>query len=631
MHRERVLAERQGTRFSFWRRRGGSPILSSMSGQRSIAAATLAVTLLMPQTAGAATLEEVAVLAQTGAVELASHLVEREQPSLAENPVEWLRWERARLELYRARRAWALLTERVVRLPADVPAPFRLWAKRLQVEAFLEQEKGEEARELLRELIWGNGNPAPTPDQLTDWRRLVIRSYLVDGSIEDAQIAMLRYRQDYGDGSDEWRLLQAQVMLRAGATSEVPGLLDKVGGIEARTLVLLAQLRSGDQRPAAVAHEARKLSEDAKLTPSQRIQVWALAAEAAETASDAVGRAQALEHALLQPGAVAQLAGVLRVDADALWDAYLAYGQAAGNQEQLLVGQDQAWFAKAGEFAKRYPLRARSMYVVVALNGLDAETRALAHLQLAQSLTAIEGGDLLLRRLYLESKRFARLDGVPEPIRHRMVDLALASSEVGLASRLMRGLATPPAGLERVEWQMRRARVLILAGEPDEGVELLATLLRETPQFETAVLDRLLQVIFDLQTIGRHADALQLFSDLARKSLDDQRRRELLFWMADSHRERGQHELAAHHYLQSATLVDLFSMDRWAQTARYQAARELASAHLYVDARRLFHGLLNATRDPSRRAVLQREIQQLQLKEQALEAKGVGAVTAARP
>lgn len=590
-----------------------------------------AVAGLRPGVGVGATVEDVAVMARSGAAELAAYLVDHNQPALAQDPAEWLRWEQARLELYHARGAWGALTDRVERLPAEIPVDFRFWAKRLQVEAFVAQEQGGEARNLLRQLIWYTGIHQPKADQLSDWRRLVIRSYLADGLVDDARLALLRYRQDYGAGRDEWRLLQAQVMLRAGAPGEVPGLLEPVGGVEARILVLLAQLRNGDQRAPVVADAARHLTEDGTLTPAHRIQAWALAAEAAKVTQDAVGRAQALEHALMQPGAVAELAGVLPVDADALWDAYLDYGQAAGNAEQLLVGQDQAWFDKAGEFTQRYPLRARAMYVVVALHGLAAETRAQAHLYLAQSLAAIEGGQRLLRRLYLEARRFARLDGVPEPIRHRLVDLALAESEVGLAARLMRGLTPPPAALERVEWQLRGARVSILAGEPEAGVRQLETLLSESPQLEMAVFDRLLQVIFDLQTIGYHDEALQLFAALSRQALDDQRRRELLFWMADSYREQRRHELAAHHYLQSAGLVDPFSMDPWAQTARYQAARELRQARLFADARRLFQGLLNATRDPSRRAVLQRELHQLQLEEQAPPSSGTAAVTTARP
>jgi tetratricopeptide (TPR) repeat protein len=182
----------------------------------------------------------------------------------------------------------------------------------------------------------------------------------------------------------------------------------------------------------------------------------------------------------------------------------------------------------------------------------------------------------------------------------------------------MRGLTTPPAGLDRIDWEMRRARVLILGGAPRDGARVVNQLIETTPTFENATLDRLLQVIFDLQTVGLHDEALTLFGQIDDKPLDGQRRRELLFWMADSHRALGRHQESAFHYLRSATLLDPFSMDRWAQTARYQAARELAAAELYEDAQRLFRSLLNATKDTGRRAVLRREIQQLQLKQRTM-------------
>jgi hypothetical protein len=55
------------------------------------------------------------------------------------------------------------------------------------------------------------------------------------------------------------------------------------------------------------------------------------------------------------------------------------------------------------------------------------------------------------------------------------------------------------------------------------------------------------------------------------------------------------------------------SQDPWGQTARYQAAKALAQAGLIEDANTLYNGLLKSTDDPARRAVLQREIQQLWL------------------
>ena len=70
---------------------------------------------------------------------------------------------------------------------------------------------------------------------------------------------------------------------------------------------------------------------------------------------------------------------------------------------------------------------------------------------------------------------------------------------------------------------------------------------------------------------------------------------------------------AAYLYLKSATLQDPMAMDPWAQTARYHAAKMLAEAGLVEDARQIYSSLLRATRDASRRAVLENEIQRLHL------------------
>jgi len=54
-------------------------------------------------------------------------------------------------------------------------------------------------------------------------------------------------------------------------------------------------------------------------------------------------------------------------------------------------------------------------------------------------------------------------------------------------------------------------------------------------------------------------------------------------------------------------------MDPWAQTARYRAAKVLVEAGLLEDARQIYASLLHATRDASRKAVLNNEIQRLHL------------------
>jgi tetratricopeptide (TPR) repeat protein len=123
----------------------------------------------------------------------------------------------------------------------------------------------------------------------------------------------------------------------------------------------------------------------------------------------------------------------------------------------------------------------------------------------------------------------------------------------------------------------------------------------------------LLQVVFDLQTVQQHRQALMLFDKLLEKELALQQRRELLFWMADSLQALENYQQAAYLYLKSATLTEPAAMDPWAQTARYRAAKALAEAGLLEDARRIYNGLLRATDDASRKAVLENEIQRLHL------------------
>ena len=128
-----------------------------------------------------------------------------------------------------------------------------------------------------------------------------------------------------------------------------------------------------------------------------------------------------------------------------------------------------------------------------------------------------------------------------------------------------------------------------------------------------AQVDRLLQVIFDLQTLESHSQAIKLLQKVLVKSQDAVVQREIFFWIADSYKANENHMLAARHYMKSATHIAEKDMDPWAQTARYQAAVSLAKAGLLNDARTMYKQLLEVTKEPARRAVLRHELQKLWL------------------
>ncbi len=562
-------------------------------------------------------LAEISELARAGAPQLALRRLDVLQPGYREDPVAWMSYERERIYLLRAQGRHADLDQRLQQLPEGLSANFRRWALNEWALALLEQGQSEAARARLRGLLW-NGEDALPVEQRAHWRRMIIRSYLQEDALDDARSAMIRYQQDFGDAGLEWNLLRAQVLLRTERFDEVPAVLEGHKDMRAKALVVLAQWRGGHTEAQAVYDSARALAQHKGATDEQQGLAWAVALDAARRLAPLI-LIDTLEHALALPLDGAVDARLFDRDPELLWEAYLDYGQYISNQEQRLLGSDEDWYFPAMEILESDSLRARVMLAVLSQYGSSAHRRELAHDYLVSLLEALAHGERLVQRLYLESQRFADHERLPRVIRYRLIDTALETGDLDLASRLMAGLEEPPQGTDAVKWALRRARVAIHTARPDEGAAVLASVLETGVELAEAQLDRWVQVVFDLQTVQAHRQALTLFDALLERELSPQRRRELLFWQADSWRALKDPAQAAYLYLRSATLPDAAAMDPWAQTARYHAAQALAEAGLLGDARRLYQALLNSTQEPGRRAVLRNEIQRLQLQATAME------------
>jgi len=557
-------------------------------------------------------LQELVQLARAGAPQLALRRMDAEQPAADQDLVQWTAWEQERLQILASQGLDASLIDRVKRLPAGVDARFHRQALSLKADAQLRTGQAQDARATVRTLLWSHATEADKRS-LARWRRLVVRSYLLEAKIEDARLALLRYRQDFGNEDPQWRWLSARVMLQGGHADSAVRLLQQDETPQGRFLRYAAQLKASPQQAAEVEKLALGQAQQAA-TPQLQSAFWGLAARAAGQAGQPRRQIEYLEHALALPFDQELMHGVLVLDADQLWDAWLQQGKRIGNREQKLLGNDEDWYFPATEAVEKDPLRARVLFAVLSEFGSDVRHRSLAHEYLVGMLDDLPGAKRLVRRLYLESRHFADVDRLPPVIRYRLIDEALEAGELNTASRLMDGLAEPPAGADRFAWNLRRARVAIFTGKVDAGVKILEQQLA-APAADRAPenTDRLLQVVFDLQTLQAHRQALQLFTALLDKPLEPQQRRELLFWMADSLQALEQYEQAAYLYLKSATLTDVTAMDPWAQTARYHAAQALVEAGLLEDARQIYTSLLHATRDASRKAVLQNEIQRLYL------------------
>jgi hypothetical protein len=560
----------------------------------------------VPCAHAAADLERVESLVQGGAPRLALSVIEREQPPPSDPA--WAVWERVRFATYHTLQDWAALSRRVEKLPADVAPEFRRYAMLQAADAYTRQNNARAARRVLRQLLWVE---PLEPAQAAQARRLVIRSYLAEDNLDDALTALARYREELGAGSEAWKLLHAEIALRAGRDKEAFDALAGLQSFDARLLRLKAGLHADLYRPARVVKDARALAGELKTRAPQARQAWGLTAQAAGRVRDRRTRIEALENALaISEPALPQ--PLFTVTADELWAAYDDLAEFEGNQARLLIGDDQAWLARARKYPCAERLTARAFYAFLARAAHDPAVREEGHDWLAYTLF-VDGKPHVAQALYTRSAHFSTLDAIPATVRYRLADKALAEYNVKLAAELVRDLDQPPQDEDAELWTLRRARMLIYADEIGPGVNLLKNQVGAREQMSADMADRYLQVLFDLQALNQHAQAAELLERLYALVDAPALQREILYWQADSQTALGRHQEAAELYLRSATFGGSKGLDPWGETARFRAADELGKAGLVDDARSIYSTLLRQATDPRRRVQIERQMQQLWL------------------
>jgi tetratricopeptide (TPR) repeat protein len=556
-------------------------------------------------------LELLKSISSLGAPALTLKMLDQAQPKVDVDLYEWILWEQERYAILSKWKQWDELIARIERLPDDLPIQFKNQATTHRINAYLELDQTVIARKILRQQLWQSTSGSNVDNQT--WRRQIIISYIKNKRLADAQVAMLRFDQDFKVKTPDWLILRATVMIQAERYEPAMQLLEGLDSWQAKATYQLAQLKAGQ----ITANDLRRLiatkmkhpdTSDDELTTLAALKFFAA------KQMSLVDRVVSLE-ALFQIGHHSSLA-LFKLSPDTLWRAYIEYAQLVGNRAEILIGDDAVWLELANNAVKVTPIKARSLFASLVVN---SSTDAVLVRQAAKGYLdsfgeGAETKQILLDQLFNRSKTFANAGKIPPNIRYQLVDLALKKVDIDEASRLMSGLTTYPEGTSRFGWQLRQARVLILGGRYDEGSEIMQKLISGYKETSTQNTDRILQVLFDMQTVGLHNQAISLLNQLLGAAIDPRQHREILFWIADSYKGMKKFDQAALLYLQSAILPGAAMMDPWAQTARFNAAESLQQSGLIEDARRIYEALLEITQAPVRRALLNRKIQQLWLK-----------------
>ena len=546
--------------------------------------------------------------------QLSVRLIEQHQQKLEPGSETWLSWEKKHLQLLSELGNWSQIIERINTRQLTIPEDYRAWFALLKATAQLKLSRAGKVRGDIRRLIWSDTDL--TTEQIASARRLIIRSYLIENKAADAQRAMLRYQQDYGEGGLPWRLLQTKVLLATQRFQQAARLMAKEKEDSVQPLKQLTRLKAGLDGAQYSYKKALQSALQTEAVSSQNIkrQNWMLAYIAAGLERHYKAEIEALEYALITGVADADH-DLIAVSAALLWQKYLQYAEYLGNQNHLLTGDDEAWFAHASDRFETQPTEARALLAYVGIKASVPARRQLAFTQLSVLIDKkITSGIRLIELLFSDPGLFDSVQKVPIEIRYQLLDYALSRGKIKRAARLFEFLPQPPEGKKRLAWDMRRARVLVLGGEYKQGAEVLLALLKhETLSVES--LNRLMQVIFDLQKVEQHGLAIELFDAIDSRSQDPELQRELRFWSAESYQALQQYEVSAHLYLTSALMIAEKQSDPWSQTARYKAAEVLTMAGLIDDARSLLQQLLKSTSNSNRKAIIKQKLQELWLLE----------------
>jgi hypothetical protein len=359
-------------------------------------------------------------------------------------------------------------------------------------------------------------------------------------------------------------------------------------------------------------------------TKLSRAELWSyryVLYEAALQKKDLPQTSKALKDLLALGNPYSALGEEFYVGGDDLWRLYEGIGNKTGNQSNLLLGDDIAWYNKANELREKKPVEALGLYSVLAFNAHNKTKQELAHKEIVGLLEKDVNGLELINQLYLNGSRISSTEALPVEVRYSLVDYALSKSDIKLAALLMKSLKMPPEGQDVFKWRMRKARVLILEGSYDQGEQVLKKAVAESEVLTPEQIDQFLQVVFDLQAVQRHTQALQSINSLKEEWLNDEIRRELFFWKAESSYVLEQYAGAAWLYLRSAMVADKTQAELWAQSARFKAAGALVKAGLYDDAETMYAELLRFIASDSRKAFIKQEIQQIRLLRNAEETR----------
>ena len=560
-----------------------------------------------------ADLKMVRTLIKADVLDLAESILENQSP-VALPTDQWLAWERQLWSLYAHRSKWQELYERTSQISPSFPESIRNLALDQTVTALLELSRGKEARRMLvRRLV----SMQETDDAIRQLRKHVIKSYLIDGKLEDASSSMSSYQRDYHSDDEDWLFLRAEILLKLGQPAEVVNLLAPSNVPKAKLLTLYARVLHQSITHAQAIERLQNI-----LYPEQPGQLRSGIKEAEAAAVKAylaqlAGQrefVESLEFYLTVKRAQGRSAAGPFPDFS-LTDLLQAYEDYAFEiiSDQAFLENDFSNILKHAEALssdQATQIRALSAYLLRRVQGPSQRTRlcglfvtSLLESKSIEIMAHLFATETPLGELSMSGRTGLSLSGA-----------MIEQGRIQLAALVIDNMTESPDNIYFDDWLMSKARIYMASGRFASSFQLLRQWIVRRADLPSDQMDTIMAPIFELQRFRQHSYALKLMSLTRERITTSQQDRELSYWMAESYQATNQYLTAANYFLYSALLED-DGYDLWGISGRYHAAQSLESAHLFSDARKLYQSLLSRITDEARRAELKQKIRELRLRE----------------
>ena len=500
----------------------------------------------------------------------------------------------------------------------------RLDVLKAELQVSLEGEKGDLRLGLglrLGDLLLRTGDPAqartvfrqllseglPNDGITQQLRQRIVLSYFDEGRFSDAAISAENLELEFAPDQPSWHLLRALIALSMGRADEAVSVLRNVASIEGRLWRVFA------------AWQGKTISSSAALLSLGQIKVPADNTEMAGARSAMIARIADLgEHARVRAHALealvlnnVQLRPLLHIDART--ELLATYGVIANIKmadEELATEPSGAVWDLLLTSGRKDRLGQRALGVTLLLQGQDPKAPVSGDSWLIRHLIEVDAQGLI--SVFIgDHGVLAKFEEIGVEALMLLVDEALRREDLPLAARLQSLVPAPAPGIDPGAWTVRTARIQVLGGNADLGARQLGDWLSGLDEIAPASLDRVMQIMFDLQFIGEHQLALDLFQVSARLVRTSGHRRELFYWAAQSWVELGEYAMGAAYYLESARLSGE-NNPHWQNSALYQAAKALESAKLYEDAGNVYRRLLGDSPESKMQAKLRYRLAQIE-------------------